>query len=136
MTGAVRLITTEGYPTIEAAEDCGFDFFYQTAQKLETVFQAEFVQKIDGFDSLYYDFLYRRAALTLHYNVYQGLCIYPTSTTATAETDKNLLTEMANRWQKGWLLNSTDVTLLAQHTGNTLPTRLSANDEPPAAGKN
>ena len=59
------------------AENCGFDKFYKVADLLVERMKISFTNKIDDSDTSYWDFLFRGHKLTLHYNIYDGVSIFP-----------------------------------------------------------
>ena len=57
--------------------NCDFDKFYYVAEILEKDFNIKFTDKLNDFDTIYWDFSYNGNLLTLHYNIYLGVSIYP-----------------------------------------------------------
>ncbi len=64
---------------IEAIIDgnCDFSKFYEAANILEKDLKVSFTSKLNDFDTLYWDFIYKESQLTLHYNIYLGLSVFP-----------------------------------------------------------
>jgi hypothetical protein len=58
-------------------DDCGLKRFYEVANILVDHLEIRFTLKQDDFDTLTWNFLYRGHILTLHYNIYTGISIYP-----------------------------------------------------------
>jgi hypothetical protein len=58
-------------------ENCGFDKFYGIADVLIEKLKIHFTNKIDDSDTSYWDFNFRGHKLTLHYNIYDGVSIFP-----------------------------------------------------------
>lgn len=78
------------YSAAEAVidENCGFDKFYGIADLLSDKLQVNFTNKIDDLNTSYWDFNFRGHKLTLHYNIYNGVSIFPVrSKNATAKDD-------------------------------------------------
>lgn len=59
-------------------DNCDFDRFYYAAEVLQKHFKVSFLNKLDDFDTLYWDFEVDNNAMTLHYNIYLGLSLFPT----------------------------------------------------------
>ena len=58
-------------------DDCGLKRFYEVANILADDLEIQFQNKEDDFDTLTWDFAYKSYTLTLHYNIYTGISIYP-----------------------------------------------------------
>ena len=58
-------------------DDCGLKRFYEVANILADDLEIQFQNKEDDFDTLTWDFTYKSYTLTLHYNIYTGISIYP-----------------------------------------------------------
>lgn len=72
-------------------DDCGYEKFYKCAHLLEKNFNLIFTQKLDDFDTLYWDFEYLGSKLTLHYNIYLGISVFPTELkNATQKDNENV----------------------------------------------
>ncbi|MBN8703794.1 MAG: hypothetical protein J0M08_12070 [Bacteroidetes bacterium] len=54
-----------------------FEEFYKLADTICDKLKSSFVNKVDDFDSLYWEFLYSGVRFILHYNTYLGISIYP-----------------------------------------------------------
>jgi len=67
----------KGWSEVVLDYSCGYDKFYKTALLMEAAFQIKFTQKADGLDALYWDFEYHGSRLTLHYNIYLGVSLFP-----------------------------------------------------------
>jgi len=67
------------YGSTEAVIDdnCGISKFYAIANTLANDLQVNFLNQIDDADSLDWDFKYKDQFLTLHYNIFNGVRIYP-----------------------------------------------------------
>ncbi len=68
---------SQGY--IEAIIDssCSSDKFYKIAEILQKNLNIDFKNKLSDLDSIYWDFSYNNSKLTLHYNIYTGITIFP-----------------------------------------------------------
>ena len=58
-------------------DDCGLKRFYEVANILSDDLDIRFTNKEDDFDTLTWNFHYKGHILTLHYNIYTGISIYP-----------------------------------------------------------
>jgi hypothetical protein len=81
------------------AENCGFDKFYKVADLLAEKLRIRFTTKVDDSDTSYWDFLYRGHKLTLHYNIYDGVSIFPRSLKGAARKDNEAVLELARALQ-------------------------------------
>jgi hypothetical protein len=59
-------------------DNCDFAMFYRTVEVLQENFIVTFCNIISDFDTLYWDFLSDGVSMTLHYNVFFGITLYPT----------------------------------------------------------
>lgn len=58
-------------------DNCGISKFYAIANTLVERLNVKFLNQIDDADSLEWDFKYKDQFLTLHYNIFNGVSIYP-----------------------------------------------------------
>lgn len=58
-------------------DNCGISKFYAIANALADDLQVQFLNQIDDADNLDWDFKYKDQFLTLHYNIFNGVSIYP-----------------------------------------------------------
>lgn len=84
----MKIDTSKGWTEVIIDDDCAFDKFYAVADILETRFEVSFINKLDP-DTLYWDFDYEGLQLTLHYNVYLGVSIFPTALADASTADSN-----------------------------------------------
>ena len=75
----MKIDTSKGWTEVVIDDDCSFDKFYPVADILETRFEVSFIKKLNGPDTLYWDFDYEGLQLTLHYNIYLGVSICATA---------------------------------------------------------
>ena len=76
-------------------DDCGLKRFYEVAEILSEDLEIKFTRKEDDFDTLTWDFLYRNHVLTLHYNIYTGISIYPYRFREAPRKDNDAVVEIA-----------------------------------------
>ena len=67
-------------------DNCGVTKFYAIADTLASDLKVNFLNQVDDTDTLDWDFKYKNQLLTLHYNVFNGVSVYPQHT-------KNILKE-------------------------------------------
>jgi hypothetical protein len=84
-------------------DDCGLKRFYEVANILSDDLDVNFNHKTDDFDSLMWDFAFKGHALTLHYNIYTGISIYPRKFREAPRKDNDAVVEVA-RFLEGKLL--------------------------------
>ncbi len=58
-------------------DNCGISKFYAIANALSDHLQIQFLNQVDDADTLDWDFRYKKQFLTLHYNIFNGVSIYP-----------------------------------------------------------
>ena len=83
----MKLNKNKIYFEIEISEDSNFDTFLKTAENLKEKLNIKFIQKIDNLDSYYWDFIYEKVLLTLHYNYAIGVSIFPISLGEASDTE-------------------------------------------------
>jgi len=76
--GSIQVNTDRGWAESVIDENCDYDKFYTAAEILQNSFNALFTNKLNDFDTLYWDFQIDSNRLTLYYNIYFGISIYPT----------------------------------------------------------
>jgi hypothetical protein len=77
-------------------DDGGLKRFYQVAEILSSDFHIDFRKKEDDFDSIDWNFNFHGSSLTLHYNIYTGVSLYPTHTKNAAKSENKAVVELAN----------------------------------------
>jgi hypothetical protein len=87
-------------------DDCGLKRFYQVADILSDDLQIKFIRKEDDFDTLTWDFLFKNHVLTLHYNIYTGISIYPVKFREAPRKDNNAVVEVARFLETKLLVHS------------------------------
>ncbi len=76
-------------------DNCGISKFYAVANALAEELQVQFMNQVDDADTLDWDFKYKEQFLTLHYNIFNGVSIYPQQTENKKNRNK-LVMEVAN----------------------------------------
>ncbi len=92
----MNLTLRNEYGNMEAVidENCGFNTFYDVAGLLSEKLHVNFINKIDDFDSSYWDFHFRGQKLTLHYNTRSGVSIQPVRSKDTAVKNNDAMKEL------------------------------------------
>lgn len=88
-------------------DDCGLKRFYEVANILSDNLEIRFTQKQDDFDTLTWSFLYKSHILTLHYNIYTGISLYPTRFREAVRKDNDAVVEVANFLESKLLVHQT-----------------------------
>ena len=89
-------------------DDCGLKRFYEVADILSENPQVRFSGKLDDFDSVIWDFLYKKYLLTLHYNIYTGVSIYPQKCKEAQPKENEAVIEIAGFLETRLLVNTTN----------------------------
>jgi hypothetical protein len=58
-------------------DNCGITKFYAIANTLAEHLQVQFLNQVDDAETLDWDFQYKDQFLTLHYNIFNGVSIFP-----------------------------------------------------------
>ncbi len=72
-----HLITSAGNTEAVIDDNCGISKFYAIAQTLAADLQINFINQVDDTETLDWDFHYQNQLLTLHYNIYNGVSVFP-----------------------------------------------------------
>ena len=91
----LTLRTDFGCTEAVIAEHCGFDRFYRIADILADRLKVRFTEKQDDSETSYWDFLFKGHRLTLHYNIYDGVSIFPCNCKTAARKDNDAVMELA-----------------------------------------
>lgn len=91
-----KLETDKGWTEGIIVDDCGAEKFYSVADVLSNHFNLTFSNKINDFDTLYWDFEYKGNELVLHYNIYLGISIFPKALKSATETDNLSVAEISS----------------------------------------
>lgn len=90
-----QLTTTHGGTEAVIDDNCGISKFYAIANTLADDLQVKFLNQVDDAESLDWDFQYRGQFLTLHYNIFNGVSIYPQQIKNVVK-DNNAVMEVAH----------------------------------------
>lgn len=75
----MNIDNSNGWTEALIAENCSTDQFLKIAGILQSSLDTFFENKINDTDSIYWDFTYKQTKLTLHYNSFAGVSIFPKS---------------------------------------------------------
>lgn len=89
-----KLETDKGWTESIIDDYCEFEKFYSVADVLSNHFNLTFSNKVNDFDTLYWDFEYKGNELVLHYNVYLGISIFPKALKSATESDNSSVVEI------------------------------------------
>lgn len=92
---SLTLRTSLGCTEVIIADDGNLSLFYHVAGVINDL-RIKFVKKEDEFDSINWDFKYKGHNLTLHYNIYNGISMFPTKTSSADVKDNKAVVELAN----------------------------------------
>ncbi len=92
---SLTLSTSLGCTEAIIAENGGLKQFYQVAEILSSDFRISFSSKEDYFDTIDWEFRYKNHDITLHYNIYNGISIFPTKTRDALNKDNKAVVELA-----------------------------------------
>ena len=90
------LRTTLGCTEVVIDDDGGLKRFYQVADILSQEFKVNFSRKEDDFDTIDWEFKFRGHNITLHYNIYNGVSIFPTKTRDAMNKDNKAVVDLAS----------------------------------------
>jgi hypothetical protein len=94
-TMSLTLRTTLGCTEAVIADDGGLKRFYQIADIISEDLKIKFNNKEDDFDTIDWEFRFKGYNLTLHYNIYNGISIFPTKTRDALQKENKAVVELA-----------------------------------------
>lgn len=71
------LRTPIGNTVAVITESCELSKYYEIADTLSNELKVQFLKPDDGAETIDWDFLYKNQVLTLHFNMFNGVSIYP-----------------------------------------------------------
>ena len=86
-----QLKTNSGATEAVIDDNCGISKFYAIANTLADQLQVIFLNQVDDSDTLDWDFKYKGQFLTLHYNIFNGVSIFPQQITSVKKDNKAVL---------------------------------------------
>jgi hypothetical protein len=72
-----QLQTLSGNTEAVIDDNCGISKFYAIANTLCSELKVNFINRSDNAESVDWNFRYKEGTLTLHYNIFNGISIYP-----------------------------------------------------------
>jgi hypothetical protein len=72
-----QLKTNNGDTEAVIDDNCGISKFYAIANTLEDELKVSFIQQTDDAETINWHFKYKDEVLVLHYNIFNGVSIYP-----------------------------------------------------------
>jgi hypothetical protein len=103
---SLTLRTTLGFTEAVIDAAGGLKRFYQIASVLSDAFSVSFTKKEDDFDAISWEFRLNNYHLTLEYNIYNGILLFPTKGAGARKRDNEAVVQLANVLQ-GKLLDLT-----------------------------
>ena len=76
-------------------DNCGVSKFYSIADILTDGLKVKFINQVDDADTLDWDFKYKNQLLTLHYNVFNGVSVFPQHVKSILQ-ENNMVLEIAH----------------------------------------
>ena len=92
---AYELKTSHGGTEAVIDDNCGITKFYAIANTLTEHLKIQFMNQVDETENLDWDFKYKNQFLTLHYNIFNGVSIFPQQATPKNE-ERRAVREVAN----------------------------------------
>jgi hypothetical protein len=92
---SLTLRTNFGCTEAIIADNGSLRQFYQVADILSENFKIKFSNKEDDFDTIDWEFRFKGHNITLHYNIYTGISIFPTKTRDALNKDNKAVVELA-----------------------------------------
>ena len=90
-----QLKTKSGATEAVIDDNCGISKFYAIAHTLSENLQVIFMNQVDDTETLNWDFKYKEQMLTLHYDIFEGVSIYPQQIKS-KQTDDMAVLEVAH----------------------------------------
>ena len=93
---SLTLRTTLGCTEAVIDGDGGLKRFYQIASILSDDLSVAFTNKQDDFDEINWEFQLNQYQLTLQYNIYNGILLFPTKMGDARKRDNEAVVQLAN----------------------------------------
>jgi hypothetical protein len=91
----LTLRTDLGCTEAVIAEYCGVDLFHRMADLLAEELNVRFTKKQDDSETNYWDFKFQGKPLTLHFNIYDGVSIFPQRLNDATRKENEAVLELA-----------------------------------------
>lgn len=86
-----ELKTKSGGTEAVIDDNCGITKFYAIANTLAEHLQIQFINQVDDAETLDWDFKYKNQFLTLHYNIFNGVSIFPQQVKSVQKENKAVM---------------------------------------------
>ena len=86
-----HLITKYGGTEAVIDDNCGISKFYLIADVLKNQLKVTFLNQVDETEIMDWDFQYKNYFLTLHYNIFNGVSIFPQKISSKQKANKAVL---------------------------------------------
>jgi len=96
----MKIENNKGWTEAIITENCSQQEFLKIAGIIQISLDTSFENKINDTDSIYWDFIYKEAKLTLHYNTFFGISIFPESLTSATNLDNQAVIDLSERLTK------------------------------------
>jgi hypothetical protein len=91
----MKIDNNKGWTEVIIDENCSLDKFFKIAGILQTTLPISFTNKINDTETNYWDFIYKDKELTLHYNIYVGVSIFPKPMTNASSSDNQIVLDLS-----------------------------------------
>jgi hypothetical protein len=105
-TMSLTLRTDFGCTEAIIDDDCGLKRFYEVADILTEEMDIKITEKQDDFETLSWHFLFKNLPLTLHYNIYTGISIFPQKFREAARRENDAVVEIAHFVENKLIIHS------------------------------
>lgn len=78
-------------------DNCGINKFYEIASILSNEFDIQFKVTSDEGDALLWYFPYKKNILTLHYNIFTGISIFPSKYREAGKEENEAVADLAKK---------------------------------------
>ena len=92
-----QIVTSKGWTEAVIDNDCEYSKFEKVALLLKSNLNIVFIKQFNDFDSYYLDFIHNKSNLCLHYNIYIGLSIFPTSTKDATQSENDNVIDITEK---------------------------------------
>jgi hypothetical protein len=90
-----HLKTKHGNTEAVIDDNCGISKFYEIAATLTNELKVIFINQVGNTDTLAWNFKYKNQVLTLHYNVFNGVSVFPLHVKSLLQ-ENNVVLEVAH----------------------------------------
>jgi molybdenum cofactor cytidylyltransferase len=90
----MKVNNSKGWTEAIVVENCPVQEFLKIAGILQISLNISFQNKLSDTDSIYWDFIYKEKELTLHYNTYDGISIFPKALKNATNSDNQIVLDL------------------------------------------